>query len=241
MNLSEYRGEGRERPNHQLNVGVAYDTGKLGTIGACFWFEWYGGQPALTPGDGGHLQEVDYTLSWSYEIEPIGVGVELGWASYQFPQARGDARTTNEWYAKTTFDDGKLFGAKQGVLNPYVAYYMDVDQVKGGQWLEFGVSHDFKLAKLGCAGTPVLKDLTVTPSLVLGADHRYFTTSTQLANLNYGLAVSYDLSGALRLPGKYGSLSLAGFLNFSQALAVKHDVPGYHDELYGGMMLGYAW
>jgi len=175
VNLSEYRGEGRERPNHQMNVGMSYDTGNFGSINAGFWFEWYGGQKAMDSSSDGHLQEVDYTLSWSYDIEPLAMGVEVGWIAYQFPQASGDLKTTHELFLGLSFDDSKLFGTESSVLNPTVKYYYDIDLVEGGQFLEFGISHDFALADMGCGQTPILKDLTVTPSVTLGVDHRYFT------------------------------------------------------------------
>lgn len=241
VNLSEYRGEGHERPNHQTNVGLSYDTGDFGSINAGFWFEWYSGQKAMDPGSDGHLQEVDYTLSWSYDIKAIATSVEVGWLAYQLPQASGDLQTTYEWFIGLGFDDSKLFGTEEAVLNPTVKYYYDVDLVEGGQFLEFGISHDFALAKLGCDKTPILKDLTITPSATLGVDHRYFTSSTKLSNILYGLAVSYDLSGALGIPEQYGSLNLTGFVNYSQALGLKEDVSGYQDELFGGMKVGYAW
>jgi hypothetical protein len=112
---------------------------------------------------------------------------------------------------------------------------------EGGQFLEFGISHDFALAKLGCDKTPILKDLTITPSATLGVDHRYFTSSTKLSNILYGLAFGYDLSGALGIAEQYGSLTLTGFINYSQALGLKDAVPGYQDEFFGGVKVGYAW
>jgi hypothetical protein len=241
VNLSEYRGERGERPNHQLNVAASYDTEKFGSFNLGLWFEWYAGQHALIADSGSDLQEIDYTASWSYTIEPLATTVELGWLSYHLPQVHGDFQNTNEWFIKLGYDDSKLFGTEGPVLNPTVAYYYDVDDVKGGQWLEFGISHDFVLADMGCAETPFLKYVTVTPSAVLGVNHRYFVKSTQLGNLNYGLAVGYDLSSAMNIPKQYGSLGLKGFLNYSQALALRGQVPDYQDEFYGGVTLGWEW
>ncbi len=241
VNFSEYHGEGREDLNHQLGVGASYDTGGFGTIAAGFWFEWYAGQTEMDSASDDSLQEVDYTLSWAYDIEAIATSVEIGWIWYQFPQTEGENACTQEWYIALGFDDSCLFGTENPVLNPYVAYYMDVDDNAGGQWLEMGISHDFAFADMGAAQTPVLKDLTVTPSLVLGVDHTYFHDSTQLANLTYGLAATYDLSGALNIPEKYGAIGLTGFLNFSQALGLGHDIDDYDDVLYGGFTLGWEW
>ncbi len=240
VNLSEYRGEGRERPNHQMNVGLSYDTGNFGSINAGFWFEWYAGQQQLTPGSDGHLQEVDYTLSWSYDVKQLATKVEVGWIAYQLPQLSGDVQTDYDWFVGLSFDDSKLFGTENPVLNPTVKYYYNLDQVKGGQWMEFGVSHDFALGDCGCE-VPIIKDITLTPSLMLGVDHRYFTTSTKLGNLLYGLAASYDLGKAIGLAEKCGALKLTGFINYSQALGLREDVADYGDEFYGGMNVGYAW
>ena len=244
INNSEPSGEGREKLNHQMGIGFAYDTKKFGTIGGLIWLEWYGDQDRLTRDCGDHLQEVDYVAYWSYDVEPIATEVEVGWIGYQFPQLSGDAQCTHEAYVVLRVDDSKLLKLPAPLLNPYVALYMDVDDFARGCWLEFGVSHDFALAEMGCKGTPVLKDLTVTPSLVLGYDHRYldkfFATdrgSSRVANLQWGLDVTYDLSGALALPVRYGQLAVTGFLKFSDA--VRDDL--LNDEFHGGVTLAWAW
>lgn len=244
VNFSEYSGEGREKLNHMLTAGVEYDTGDFGAIGFSSWFEWYAGQESLDPASDGNLQEVDYVVYWSYDMsalsESLPVSVEIGWIAYTFPQAAGDAYYTNEWYVSLGLDDSSLFGTENPVLSPSLAYYIDVDDIKGS-WMEFGVSHDFALAGMGMDATPVLKDMTVTPSLVLGVDHRYVDNATRLANLLYGLAVSYDLSGALSIPEEYGSMSITGFLNYSQPLSDKLREIALDDEFYGGVSFTYEW
>ncbi len=242
INFSEYAREGREKPNHQMTVFAEYDTGKFGTIGASVWFEWFAAQQQLTPAYGGNNQEIDYTIYYRYAFDSIGLTAETGWIAYTFPPFGRDAHTDYEWYGKLSFDDAKVFGTS--VLNPYIAYYHDLDLAKNSSWWEIGISHGFALADYGMKDTPVLKDITVTPSLILGAQHRYFgklglanRASTKLANLNYGLEVAYDLGAALGLPEQYGSLGVAGFLNFSQAL----DDTVLNDEFYGGMKVSYSW
>ncbi|MFW6155657.1 MAG: hypothetical protein ACOC95_10630 [Planctomycetota bacterium] len=252
INLSEYAGEGREKLNHQMGVGFAIETEPLvgtdlGTFAGSFWFEWYAGQDDTAFGGGsGHLQEVDYTLSWSRDVPGLPVSAEIGWIAYQFPQVAGDdPQWTHEVYISLALDDEALFGRE--LLNPYVAYYMDLDDVQAA-WAEVGVSHAFSAADLGIADLPGFDSLTLTPSLVLGIDHRYYDkaglggggdgTSTRLANLQYGLDVGYDLGGALGMPAKYGSLTLNGFLRFSQLF---HDEGAAGDELWGGVTVGFAW
>ncbi|KKM20642.1 hypothetical protein LCGC14_1643400, partial [marine sediment metagenome] len=233
INLSEYAGEGREKLNHQLSVGVEFTPGEaglpdIGTFGFNVWFEWYGGQEKLTPGSADNLQETDYTIYWSYDLSKIcavlPLDFETGWIGYNFPRLKGDAHFTNEWYFSLALQDEKVFG--RSLLNPTVTYYMDLDDVQAG-FLTLGISHDFPLAELGLQGCPVMKDVTVTPSLLLALDHRYYdkvglgastSTGTKLAYIEYGLAAAYDLSSALSIPEKYGAFGVTGFLNFSQSL-----------------------
>lgn len=244
VNFSEYAGEGREKLNHQLGAAAAWETGKLGTFGVTFWLEWYADQEHITRNSNDHLQEVDYTAYWSYAVEPLATTVETGWIAYTFPQASGDCFCTNEWYVMLSLDDAKLFGTENNVLNPYAAFYMDLDLFHPGCWLELGFAHDFCLAEMGCAETPVLKDLTITPSMVLGYDHRYLNKAlaaghdaSKLGNIQYGLAVTYDLASALKLPAQIGGLTLTGFLKFSDAMREEL----INDELWGGMTIAWQW
>ena len=246
INFSEYAGEGREKPNHQMSTGIELATEEYGNFGGLFWFEWFAGQKSLTPGSD-NLQEVDYVAYWNYDIERIATNIELGWIAYTFPPSGGDAHDTYEVYVALSFDDSGLFNTQESVLNPYIYYGLDYDLGSNGSWIEIGISHDFALNEIaGLEAAPVIKDLTISPSLVLGIDHRYLDkfavtgsggASTKLANLNYGLAISYDLSGALNLDPKLGSLAVGGFLNFSQAL--RRDL--LNDEFYGGMSVNYGW
>jgi hypothetical protein len=236
QNLSEYAGEGREDLNHQMTAGVAYDTGSFGTFAASVWFEWFAGQDALTPGSGCSLQEIDYTISWSYDIEPIATTVEVGWIGYHFPRASGDAAFTNELYVSLSLDDSKLFGTEEPVVSPYVAYYHDVDDVGGG-WLEWGISHAFAADDLGMGDIPVLKHLTLTPSFAMGIDHGQLSSDTRIAHLQYGVEIAFDLGTALGMPPEYGMLTLTGFLRFSDAVFEA----ALNDEFWGGMTIGYSW
>jgi len=263
LNFSDYAGERPERLNHQLTGGISYDTGVAGEFGFSVWLEFYGGQRMLdsTDSHGGHLQEVDYTLYWSYDLsklnESIPLSVEIGWIAYTFPEVARDSDGfyTNEVYYILSLDDSKLFGTENAVLNPYFAHYMDLDDFNGS-WMEFGISHDFALADLGMADVPVLKDLTLSPSLVWGIDHNFYneglaTTSkskpgrsgkaTSLATMVYGLSLAFDASSAFGIPEQYGALSVTGFVNYSQPMAetIRREVIA--DEFWGGMSITWEW
>lgn len=243
INYSKWPGQDRRAPSHQMTATVEYDTGSYGVFGGYVWFDWLGtqGNPNI---DGNHTFEIDYVPYWRYNIAPIGTTVEIGYAFYTYPRFPSQFSYTSELYTKLTFDDSKLFGTKDPVLNPTVAYYQDMDLYRGG-WLDVGISHKFLLN--GFAATKdvfFLKDLYVTPSFDLGTDHRYLSPavgkgspSTQLAVLLYGLEVGYNLSGALNMPEKYGCITVAGFLNYSQSL----ERALIDDEWYSGLKLCYSW
>ena len=117
-----------------------------------------------------------------------------------------------------------------------------------GHWWEFGISHDFALSDLGAGSVPVVKDMTVSPSFVMGIDHNFYSPvtfgsgkATRIATLVYGLSVNLDVSSALGLPQQYGSLYVTGFLNFSQAIAGVLRDNLMNDEFYGGMSVGWEW
>lgn len=135
VNFSEYADENRERLNHQLGVGAEFETESFGVFGIAVWFEWYGGQQQLTPESNSHLQEVDYSAYWRYEVEALATTVELGWIAYVFPILEGDGRYTHEWYVSLALDDGKVLGLDGPILSPTVTMYHDLDDFQG-RWID---------------------------------------------------------------------------------------------------------
>ena len=244
VNLSEYEGEGREKPHHQLSAcrrhrplaPASRRRGALGTLslGTCFY--WFAAQHELDPENGGqNLQEIDYDLSWAYELETLSSTLTLGYAFYTIPN--GKAYNTGEWSIRVDHVDAWMWhwlwpDNEEGVLNPFVAYSHDVQAAAGGSWIDAGVSHDFA----------VLENLTLTPSITVGVDHRYLDRvlgtgragATRLATIEYGLNLAYDLSGALELPDDVGSFVLTWFLYFSDAVGNAEDNRTIQDEFYGG-------
>ena len=89
---------------------------------------------------------------------------------------------------------------------------------------------------------PVIKDLTVPPSFTLAMDIGYIDSGTRTAATQYGLEVGYDLGEALGLPEQYGSVSLTGFLNYSDAVADNSSgFANLNDEFWGGFSVGWEW
>jgi len=246
-NFSEYAGEGREKLNHQVDIALSADLKDLGlpdfgSITFDAWFEIYEGQRTMAPGSETSTQEVDYTISWAYDIPKTPVSIELGWIAYTFPNTGGDGYSTYEVYASVGVNDGALFGLEDGVLNPTVTYNYDYDLVEAGV-LTITVKHEFALDDL--LGLPTLKHMTLKPSASALIDNRYWDkalggtghTSTRLAVMDYGLALGADLNGLLDIPERYGAFSLTTFVNYSDAL--RDDL--LNDEFYGGVTMGMEW
>lgn len=252
INLSEYAGEGREKPNHQLDFSMSVDIGLLvgqdsGTCGTFVfgtWFEWFAAQKKLNPvGGGQNLQEVDYYLSWSYDLDSIASTVSLGYTFYTLPNAK--AGNTQEWSITLEHNDAWLWKSlwpdnEDGVLNPTFMLAHDLDASAGNAvWIELGLSHGFELCP----------DVTLTPSWTLGIDHNYYHTfagdrdkhTTRFANIVWGLDLTYDLTNVIELPEGWGSMSLSGFLYFSDALGNVEDNRLIQDEFFGGMSIGWSF
>ncbi|UCG17274.1 MAG: hypothetical protein JSV19_04425 [Phycisphaerales bacterium] len=251
MNLSEYRGEGREKLNHQMTMDMSFDIaqmfgrpkGQYGTFTFGTFFEWYGAQKSLDPIRGGqNLQEVEYILSWAYDIEPIATTFTLGWTFYAFPNAK--TKNTNEWFFSLEHNDAWMWkwllpDNEKGVLNPSFLFAQDVDATGGGCWMELGVHHDF----------PLFENFTLTPSVIATIDHRYLNPlletgsggATRFAYVQYGLTGTYDLTPVLHLPDWAGCVTVSGFLYFNDALGNPEDNGIIQDEFFGGMSVGWSW
>ena len=240
MNFSEYAGEGREKPNHQLGLNMEIETSRmgwnLGTFGFSYWGDWYTDEKNVNPTSSHNLHESDYIIYWNYRIPELLLNLQTGWVAITFPQMGTDTYYTNEWYISLGLNDGPLFGSEEPMLTPYIAYFLDTDD-HDGSWLEWGISHNFALNNMGLDSTPVLKDIAIKPSFVMGIDGGQFGKSWRVAHMKYGIDVTYDLSGALNIPEEYGSISITGFVCFSDA--VFNEI--LNGEFWGGVTFCYAW
>jgi len=255
INWSEYAGEGREKPVHQLTTTIEWDTADFGRIGFSMFFCWYAAQRQLNPTTGDNLQEVDYTIYWSYLVEPIATDVTLGLALYTFPnsakslrqdRARGNNNDdrSQEWYFTAAHDDAwmwsRLFPENEdGVLNPSMFLGQDVGIGAGAAWMEFGISHGFE----------IIDNLTITPGHLVAVDGGLIRRYAGMGNANtfriayqqFSLDVTYDLTELLHLPKWAGSLSASGLLYFNNALGTARREGSINDELYGGMSVNWGW
>ena len=252
INFSEFRGEGREKPNHQVDLSITADVARLfgeaeGTMGSLTigtWFEWFAGQRKLDAVSGGqNLQEIDYYLSWSFDIQEIDSTLTLGYTFYTIANAK--TANTSEWWFSVEHNDAWLWRGlwpenQDGVLNPSFAFYQDVDAGAGNAiWMELGLNHAFQVAE----------NVTVTPSWILAIDHDYYRhfagdpnkNTTRLAYMQWGLDITYDLKDALKLPDGWGDMSVSGFLYFNDALGSAENNRIIQDEFFGGISLAWSF
>jgi hypothetical protein len=250
VNYSDYEHEHGERPNHQATTNLGIDLallfgreeGAWGTFTFGTFFEWFQDQKRIDPEHPNPLQEVDYYLTWAYEIKPLSTTASLLYNFYEYPFNM--AAHTSEFGVKLEHNDAWAWKGlwpdnKDGVLNPWIAYYQDVDFASGGGWLEFGGKHDF----------PLFQNCTLTPQITLGVDHRYLDRTlatgragfTHLAYIQYGLDLAYELSKALKMPERFGTITVHGLLFFNEATGdppISERLIG--DQLFGGMSIGWS-
>ncbi len=251
INFSEYAGEGREKLNHQVDAWVEVDLGlvlgqdaeSLGAVTFGAWFEWYADQEKLDPDSGSqNLQEIDYYVSWAFDVDEVDSTLTLGVNFYTIPNAK--PYNTLEWFFKLEHNDAWMWSwlwpAKEdGVLNPSFTYFQDLELTPGSGWMEFAFSHEFEVSDL----------VTLTPAYTIAIDHRYLDPvletgkagSTRLAYVQYGLNIDYDLSKAMSWSDEAGEWTVSGFLYFQDALGNPEHSRLIQDEFYGGVAIDWSF
>lgn len=250
FNLSEHPTEGREALNHQLGVSATIDLGVLfggpagqcGELGLGAWFEWYADQDKIS-GDGANIQEIDWTISYSYYVDPIATNITIGWIDYVFPNWAGPGDRTHEWFLSFAHNDAWAwrwlgYDGDDGILNPTFDFYHDLEAF-GGTWMDFGISHGFEL----------VENLTWTPAYTLHIDGGWAGPAaglvddhdTRILGMTWGMDLTYDLTEVLSMPDWAGSMAISGFLNYFNPTSRIRSTLGLEDELYGGMTLAWSW
>ncbi len=237
VNYSEYGTEGREKPNHQVTTDFNVELGDFGKIGFATFFEWYAAQKqvAADPEKGGaNIQEIDYTIYWSYAIEAIYTNLTLGYTFYTFPNAK--SFNTSEWYLLFAHNDAWLWKGlfpenEDGVLNPTFLLVHDWDEI-GGVWMEFGLSHTFD----------VFENFTITPGWLVAIDAGYYRDDhVRFAGDRWSLIMAYDLGSLMQIPEWAGALSITGELYWNNPWGNVEDTGIAQDVFWGGMGVHWSW
>ena len=143
----------------------------------------------------GEMSEVDLTLDYSASFPGVEMlGYSVGFIYYDFP-VKGAADDTTELYAGLSLDVP---------ASPSVTVYRDVDEVKDGMYISFGVGHSFEnVFDLG-SNTPVGVELSASLGWA-NCDYNKVYWGTKPNGSNIGGAAN-DLVLTLAFP-----FSLAGF------------------------------
>jgi hypothetical protein len=238
VNMSEYPGEGREKPVNQMDVTGEYKFTKVFGVGGKFFASWAVADNALW-GNDRNIQELRYTPYLIADIEQIASRVMVGFNFFNYPNAPAGRKHDMEWYFQVCHNDAWMWKAlwpdnTKGVLNPFLFVAQNIDEAEGGMAGLLGVYHPFEV--------PGIKYLTWNPQLSLAADHRLVgklvadNPTTKMLFINYGMTLSYNIARALQLPPAVGDITISGNLYYSQAFA-----DYIHDVLYGGLQVGWAW
>jgi hypothetical protein len=250
FNFSEHATEGREALNHQMGASLSLDlaplwggqAGQCGELGLGVWFEWYGDQDKIS-GDGANIQEIDWTVSYTYSVEPLATDITIGWIDYVLPNLAGPGDRTHEWFLSFAHNDAWAwrwlgYEGEDGILNPTFDFYHDLESF-GGTWMDLGISHGFD----------VVDNLTVTPGYTLHIDGGWAGPAaglrddhdTRILGMTWGLDLTYDLTELFQLPDWAGSMSISGFLNYFNPTSRIRSTLGLQDEFWGGMTLAWSW
>jgi hypothetical protein len=188
--------------NFSLNVWGNMDLAAVNEGDALFIRE----NPAAPPGDHsglrGRFSEVDYTLSYAFDLS--AVSFDVGTIFYTFPDRSASLPATTEIYG------GVAFGAAP--LSPSATLYVDVDESRAeggstGLYLAVGAEHQFLLGHRRFPGL----DVSASLGLVNDGFCRFY----------YGTSGSgpHDFSLTLGAPISLGERWSAGaFLAYSALL-----------------------
>ncbi len=238
VNFSEYAGEGREDLVHQLTIGMEQQIGQWWGVGAKFFFSWFAGADKLYH-SGRNIQEIRYTPYVYGDIKQINSRVLIGMDFFNYPTYRKGHRHDYEWWVQVCHNDAWMWkwlwpDNNKGVLNPFIFVAQNLNEAGGGIAGLLGIKHNFSV--------PGVEALTLVPQFSVAADNRFVSRlltskrTTNMLYMNWGFSAVYDISKALKLKPAFGRITLSGSIYYSQALA-----DYIHDELYGGMNIGWSW
>ena len=253
LNLSEPLHEHRDKMNHQMTTDLGIDLAAiaglepemLGAFHFGTFFEWYAAQGMLnTPDHDELLQEIDYSIGWTYNIKPIETEFAFNYIFYTYPyfdeidstEVTLQLSHNDSWMWKWLFPE-----LESGGLNPTILYAYDWDEGNRGSWFEFSIHHEFE----------IVKNVTIMPLLGLTIDDGYLdgTLDTQreghnpqVAYVQYGITAAYDMSELMQIEkwGK-GRVVLSGFLNYNQTTDRLRHEGLINDILWGGMTIGWSF
>ncbi|MBN1493755.1 MAG: hypothetical protein JW938_06360 [Candidatus Omnitrophica bacterium] len=154
--------------------------------------------------------ETDFSIDYSIDVLEYG-SISAGYIYYDFPHVEDDsADETQEFYV----------GASLNVLlSPTFTWYHDFD-AGSGEWITFGISHDFDL-----------KVATIATHALLAYNKGQWGAREGFSSLDFGASLPIPIGD---------HMTIEPFISYTKRLdEVWDDNQGLvHDELYGGF--GYS-
>ena len=188
------------RPVNQGDVSFSYGNFSLST-----WWNYDVSKRDIDSGEGNQFTEVDYTISYSTEIN--GFGLEGGFIYYDFPNVdKGEDNETREFYISISFPYA---------FNPSVTIYQDINESRG-LYYSLGINEDFQI-KFKDHLIPVSLSANIGFNSERNWVYYYGGGSTNggISNVDITLSSSYDLSDEMVIEPY---VSFSALLNGAQNL-----------------------
>lgn len=219
----------------QPGATATFDMGDAGSISANVWMNWDLSQKSghsKTTRSGGGIDELDFTLSYSVDVGPVGLSVGHIW--YTFPGGGWpkDSYSTEELYVSASYNND--------IVTPFVQVYYDYNFV--GQ--------DFSADPFEClyANMGLNKSFEVTDQFSVGGalsvgwganeyNNAYWGSEEGLSDYQAKVFCSYALTDNLTIGG---TLAYTGLFDTSYGLD-RDDASTPESLVWGGVNLGVSF
>ena len=215
---------GEDRANYQAAARASLDLGKRPS-------PFVSGFANVADSDEqSNLQEVRPSAGLDWDLRLFRV--VAGHTFYYFPDR--SELDTKEVFASVEFDDAELLGLERSVLKPFAFAAYDYD-LYDGLYAEAGLRHTSEVGDTGLT-------LTLEGLVAYSGDYALLAgeggETSGFPFYQLGLLGRYDLNRPLGLSEQYGTLSLNGFLYYTDGIDadLRTDT-----QLWGGAAIGFRF
>jgi hypothetical protein len=218
-------GGKEDAPTFQFDTVVSFDLGRAPHPYIGVFANVFNADPVS------RFQEIRPSAGAEWTVRPLTI--DGGINSYIYPER--EEQNTAELFIEFQLDDSYWTKAVTPIFSPYLYSAYDMDRYNGW-YFELGVEHEFKLEETGL-GLRVFADAAyVTTYQLYAVEEGGYDSGFQ--HYDVGLTVSYDLNEGLRLPPRYGSWLIEGYLVYTDNIS--NDLLA-ETQLWGGAGLRFKY
>lgn len=224
VDFSETGGT-EDSPNFQFDTRVQFDLGKAPHPYLGIFANVYNSDPVS------RFQEVRPFFGAEWEIRPLTI--DAGLNTYIFPE-REDLNTS-EVFVKFQFDDSYWLKTERPLFSPYAYSAYDFQEYLGW-YFEVGVEHEIVFEDTGLS-------ITFFGDAAYVLNHQFYMIGggeedSGFQHYDVGMTVRYDLTAGGRMPPRYGSWMLEGYLVYTDS--IENDLLA-DTQLWGGAGLRFRY